>query len=85
MSKSRGVHASFTVALVALVALVGAPIAAAQVTVGQTAPPGDPSLPCVFSNPYDEFQTGVAAGTSYTVPAAGLLTSWSTNAGPTPG
>lgn len=73
------------VALVALIALVSAPTAMAQLTVGQTAPPGDATPPCVFTNPYDELQTGVAAGNSYTVPAAGLLTSWSTNAGSTPG
>lgn len=57
------------------------PAASAQVVVGQLAPGVSPSLECEYSNPYDEFQTSVSSGASYTVPASGVLTSWSTNAG----
>jgi hypothetical protein len=50
------------------------------VTLGQTAKPGDPVEACNLARPYDELMTS-AEGGSYTVPASGLLTSWSTNAG----
>lgn len=53
--------------------------AAAQVVVGQVAPP-NPSALCEYSNDYDELQLSVAGGASYTVPTAGVLTSWSTSA-----
>ncbi|HVQ58395.1 MAG TPA: PASTA domain-containing protein [Solirubrobacterales bacterium] len=57
------------------------PVASAQIVVGQTAPGVSPSLNCDYSDPYDELQNSVASGASYTVPTAGVLTSWSTNAG----
>ncbi|HET7443075.1 MAG TPA: IPT/TIG domain-containing protein [Solirubrobacterales bacterium] len=57
--------------------------AGAQVTVGQLTPAANPPVNCDYPAPYDEFNTSVAAGASYTVPApGGVLTSWSTNAGP---
>jgi hypothetical protein len=51
----------------------------AQITVGQTAP--DLSVvnsSCTSDNGYNEVQTKVAAGASYQVPSAGILTSWTT-------
>jgi hypothetical protein len=50
------------------------------VTLGQVARPGDAVEACNLGRPYDEAMTGSAGG-SYTVPASGLITSWSTNAG----
>ncbi|MGV1049877.1 MAG: PASTA domain-containing protein [Solirubrobacterales bacterium] len=56
--------------------------ASAQITVGQVAPP-NPEVFCGSFAPFDEFQTAVGAGASYAVPApGGLITSWSTSAGP---
>jgi hypothetical protein len=72
-------------ALVALVALIGAPAASAQVTVGQTTPPGPTPELCDFGGPFDEIQSSVSSGNSYVIPAAGVLTSWSTNTGLAPG
>jgi len=67
-------------ALVALLATLGlSSSAAALVTVGQTAP--DLSVvnaSCNSESGYNELQTRVAAGASYQVPTAGVLTSWST-------
>lgn len=55
--------------------------ASAQVTVGQVAPTTPTEAFCAGS--WDEFQLGVSSGASYAVPlSGGLLTSWSTNAGP---
>jgi len=70
---------------VVAVAVVGlllaiSPAASAQLVVGQTAPGVSPFAECQYSKPYDEFQTSVALGSSYAVPTAGVLTSWSTNA-----
>ncbi len=73
------------VTLFVLAALAPVSSAAAQVVIGQTAPPGDTSDTCNYAGPYDELQVSVAAGPSYTIPTAGVLTSWSTNIGPTPG
>lgn len=66
--------------VLALVAAIGS-TASAQIVVGQTAPAITES-PCEFKKPYDEVQISTAAGASYVVPAAGVITSWSTNAGP---
>ncbi|HWC09493.1 MAG TPA: IPT/TIG domain-containing protein, partial [Solirubrobacterales bacterium] len=65
------------VAAIATLAFGGS--AGAQITVGQIAP----SLMvvnsgCSAGSGYNEVQTKVAAGTSYQVPVAGVLTSWST-------
>jgi hypothetical protein len=52
----------------------------AQVTVGQLAP-ANPEVLC--SGSWDEFQLGVSAGAGYAIPApGGVITSWSTSAGP---
>lgn len=73
-------------AIVVLGALIGGSPAAAQVTVGQTVPPGVTPELCDFGGAaFDEIQPSVAAGASYVVPAAGVLTSWSTSTGPTAG
>lgn len=61
--------------------LVLSPGAVAQVTVGQTAPGASPATECEFPTPFDELQTAVSSGASYTVPTGGVITSWSTNAG----
>jgi hypothetical protein len=71
---------------VVAIAIVGlflalSPAATAQLTVGQVAPTNLLSG-CEYPAPYDEFQLSVSSGASYTVPASGVLTSWSTNAGP---
>jgi len=60
-------------------------IAEAQVTVGQTVGAPYELVPCSSSSPEDIVQISVAAGTGYAMPSAGVLTSWSTNAGPAPG
>jgi len=52
---------------------------AATVTVGQLSAPN--TFPCIGTVTY--LQTGVASGASYTVPQAGVLTSWSFQAGAT--
>jgi hypothetical protein len=74
------------VALLAVLATLAlGSTASAQLVVGQTAPPGPVAELCDFEDAYDEAQTAVAAGNSYVVPTAGVLTSWSTNIGPAPG
>lgn len=50
---------------------------AAPATIGQLAPPSPPTA-CNGSG--ELIQTAVAAGNAYTVPTAGVITSWSTNA-----
>ena len=60
-------------ALLASVSQAGA----APVTIGQLAPP---SPPTTCNGPGELIQTAVAAGDAYTVPTAGVITSWSTNA-----
>lgn len=52
--------------------------ALAQITIGQLAPGTNPSAYCVLG-PFDGAATGPAAA-AYTVPTAGVITSWSTNA-----
>jgi hypothetical protein len=52
--------------------------ARAQITIGQL-PPGTPTTPCT-SGPFDLWQSRVAAGSGYTAPAPGMITSWSTTA-----
>lgn len=54
--------------------------ASAQITVGQVAPTVSPPAECEEPLPFDELQTAVSSGTSYAVPTAGVITSWSTNA-----
>lgn len=56
--------------------------AGAQVTVGQTIRAPYAPVVCNYANAFDEVQVSVADGTSYAVPSAGLLTTWSTVAGP---
>ncbi len=80
MSKASRVPVIAVAAIGALLAL--SPGAAAQVTVGQVAPL-NPAVSCGESESWDELQTAVAAGPSYAVPApGGVITSWSTSAGP---
>jgi hypothetical protein len=55
--------------------------AQAQITVGQVAPVGGPVVSCSEPTAYDEIQTATGGGASYVVPSAGVLTSWSTQAG----
>jgi len=60
--------------------------ASAQVPVGQVAPAGASLFHCETGpESGDELQTSVAAGTSYVAPSAGVITSWSTQVGATPG
>ncbi len=59
--------------------------AGAQMTVGQTVGAPYELVPCFSSSPEDVVQISVAAGTGYAMPTTGVLTSWSTNAGPAPG
>lgn len=56
--------------------------APAAIVVGQTAPGPFTGSVCEFDDSYDEVQASVEGGASYTVPTAGVLTSWSTNEGP---
>ena len=71
------------VAVLAATALMAAPSAAsASLTVGQIAPT-TPTPTC--ASPVDRLQPTVSAGTTYIVPANGTITSWSTNAGTSPG
>jgi PASTA domain/IPT/TIG domain len=67
-----------------LVALIAAPVAGAQIVVGQTAPAGVSPFECKPELSYDEVQTATAAGTSYVIPITGAITSWSTISGPWP-
>src|SRR3954452_19087336 len=70
-------------ALVLLIALSACSQARAQLTLGQTNPEVPFVVtPCSPSEGYDEFQVGVASGTQYRVPSAGVISSWSTEAGP---
>jgi len=59
--------------------------ASAQVTLGQLATATTPAFNCEYGSPYDELQTSVATGNSYAAPAAGVITSWSTQVGTNPG
>jgi hypothetical protein len=73
---------AFGLATMAALALFGGS-ASALVTVGQVAPVPDPEIECGALSGFDEFQRTVVSGASYAVPApGGVLTSWSTNAGP---
>lgn len=72
--------------LAAILVLISSSSAAAQVTVGQVAPTSNPAAFCGGGFAYDEWQTSVAAGASYAVPApGGVITSWSTQAAAGPG
>lgn len=65
--------------LSSLILAVTASAASAQTTIGELAPGTNPFLYCT-DGPYDGAPTGTAAA-GYTVPSAGVITSWSTNAG----
>jgi hypothetical protein len=78
-------RASFLV-LSILACLAFAAPASALVLVGQTKPDVPfIGLPCGDEGIWDEFQTAVSSGPSYTAPSSGVLTSWSTKAGPETG
>jgi hypothetical protein len=53
--------------------------ASAAVTIGQLAPGSPPSASCNAS-PFDAVPATVSSGNTYSVPVAGTVTSWSTNA-----
>lgn len=60
--------------------------ASAQITLGQTPPATASFYHCEYgAESADELQTSVAAGNSYVAPATGVITSWSTQVGATPG
>ncbi len=62
-----------------ILALLGAPSAQATITIGQVAPSGFTPATCgPTSGAYT--QPTVTSGTSYVIPAAGRITSWSTRA-----
>jgi len=64
---------------VAIVCVLGiSSSAAAAIVVGQTAPGPVTESSCEYESSWDEFQATVAAGNGYTVPTAGVITSWST-------
>jgi hypothetical protein len=69
--------------LLACLAAIGLAVSTAAaakpktVTVGQNVTPTEPC-----SGPFTVLQTGVASGRSYTVPKAGVITSWSWEDGP---
>jgi hypothetical protein len=86
VSGKRWVARSSLLALLAIVlaAAIGS-TASAQIVVGQTAPSIETANPCNFKEPFDEVQISTAAGASYVVPTAGVITSWSTNAAPVSG
>jgi IPT/TIG domain len=63
-----------------MLVLGGAAGAGASITVGQVAPT-PASLQSCTTGPFDEAQKEISSGTSYTVPTAGVLTSWSTLSG----
>ena len=75
-----GVRISVVTGLMIMLALLLSASAAAQITVGQTAPGVSPPAECEEGSAFDEIQSQTAGGTSYVVPTAGVLTSWSTNA-----
>lgn len=71
--------------LAVLASLVLSASASALVTVGQLAPTTVGLEACDYEDSYDEMQASVASGNGYGVPVAGVLTSWSINAGSNPG
>lgn len=64
--------------LAALLALATAASASAQVTIGETGVPAAGTKLCILG-PYDNVPGGASAG-AFTVPAAGVITSWSNQA-----
>jgi hypothetical protein len=76
-----GIRGSLVAALSVVGGLLACSSAAAQITIGQTAPPTSLGQNCQYSVPYDQFQSSVGEGAPYVVPApGGAITSWSTNA-----
>jgi hypothetical protein len=61
-----------------LLLLIATPGAEATVTIGQLPAP-DPAAAC-FNGPNDIYQSSLASGNTYVAPAAGVITSWSTEA-----
>jgi hypothetical protein len=80
-------HLGFRITLTALCGLLAlfamSATASAQITLGQLAT--TPAFSCEYTEPFDELQTSVAAGNSYAAPSSGVITSWSTRVGTTPG
>jgi hypothetical protein len=80
--KKRLARLAVVFAALLSLALAGAAAASAQVTIGWT-PPTTPTHNYCINEPFDGIQTSLASSAvSYAVPGAGLITSWSTNAGP---
>ncbi len=78
-----------TTRLLALISVTLIPFALpaaveAQIGIGQLAGSTSAEEECSPPAPFDEWQIAVSAGTSYAVPTAGVITAWSTNAGPAP-
>jgi PASTA domain/IPT/TIG domain len=78
--KARTGFASVLASVVCLLIAAGA--ADAQITIGQTVRVPYTLLPCSGE---EIVPTSIAAGTGYVAPATGVITSWSTTAGPAPG
>lgn len=86
MKQSWGVRAALSALCGVLMLLVISSSASAQITVGQLAPATAPLFHCEYgAESADELQTSVAAGNSYIAPSTGVITSWSTQVGTTPG
>lgn len=83
MRESWGVRITMAALSCVFILSVMGSTASAQVTLGQLAT--TPTFNCEYVQPYDELQTSVAAGNSYIAPAAGVITSWSTQVGANPG
>lgn len=79
----RSPKSLLVVAVVGMLGLFVVASASAQTTIGELAPGANPALYCE-NGPWDGAPTGPAAA-AYTVPSAGVITSWSTNAGAGPG
>src|SRR5262245_644141 len=82
MSQRRFARRSSLASVVSVAALMAcASPAMPSVTIGQIALTPGP----ICSTTVDRVQPVVSSGNTYSVPANGTITSWSTNAGPMPG
>jgi len=85
MKRRWGVRATLVALCGMSILLAMGSAASAQVTLGQLSPSGTSTFNCEYVQAYDELQTSVASGNSYVAPSAGVITSWSTQVGSTPG
>jgi hypothetical protein len=80
-SGARPLRRLLACATAACAVLLTDPAASADTTIGQTLPAGSTAWTCFFPDGADTVQTGTAAGgPSYSLPSAGRVTSWSTEA-----